>query len=228
MNRIHPRIWLWVIMALILAAAIGPALLVPPPSPSTLSPSLPTVPAETTLAPATDGSGESHQRQALPLSPAESIRPAPSTNPASPATSAAPSPAADGLPSALSAAQPAPATDVLAVQLAVLGPDRTRIWGPGTLSLPPEGRWGSSVLATLEAAQLAYQLAPGSRAFVTAIGGYANRGSSGWMYQVNGQVPMQGADQLQLQAGDRVIWWYSSRLSEDRPDWASLTGSRNP
>lgn len=47
--------------------------------------------------------------------------------------------------------------------------------------------------------------------YVAAIGGLAEKehgASSGWMYSVNGQVPMQSASSFTLKAGDRVSWFY--------------------
>lgn len=47
--------------------------------------------------------------------------------------------------------------------------------------------------------------------YVAAIGGLAEKehgASSGWMYSVNGQIPMQSASSFALKAGDRVSWFY--------------------
>ncbi len=38
--------------------------------------------------------------------------------------------------------------------------------------------------------------------------------SSGWMYSVNGEIPMVSADRYNLKAGDDVIWYFSRSMSE--------------
>jgi hypothetical protein len=45
--------------------------------------------------------------------------------------------------------------------------------------------------------------------YVDQIGRYANAGTSGWVFKVNGAMPPVGADQVQLKDGDTVLWYYA-------------------
>ncbi len=38
--------------------------------------------------------------------------------------------------------------------------------------------------------------------------------TSGWMYVVNGEIPSVSAEQYELHAGDRVVWYFSRSMSE--------------
>ena len=56
--------------------------------------------------------------------------------------------------------------------------------------------------------------------FVDCIKGICTKSlgpTSGWMYEVNGEVPMVSSDQYDLKAGDTVIWYFSRSMSE-KPD----------
>ena len=47
--------------------------------------------------------------------------------------------------------------------------------------------------------------------FISAIGGLAPGGAgpmSGWMFTVNGEMPMEGCDKIILQDGDVIEWTY--------------------
>jgi len=60
---------------------------------------------------------------------------------------------------------------------------------------------------------------------VVAVAGQRNKGQSGWMYKVNDEVPLVAASKRKLQEGDRVIWWYSTSISNPPPEWNSLKKS---
>src|SRR5918912_4302154 len=45
--------------------------------------------------------------------------------------------------------------------------------------------------------------------YVDQIGRYAAGGTSGWVFKVNGKMPPVGADQVQLQDGDDVLWYWA-------------------
>ena len=51
-------------------------------------------------------------------------------------------------------------------------------------------------------------------AYVTGIGGLTAGGSAGWMYKVNGVMPMTGAGNYTLQNGDTIVWGYVSSFSD--------------
>lgn len=46
--------------------------------------------------------------------------------------------------------------------------------------------------------------------YVSQVGKYAAGGASGWVFKVNGVSPPVGADQVQLQDGDVVLWYWAT------------------
>jgi hypothetical protein len=46
--------------------------------------------------------------------------------------------------------------------------------------------------------------------YVDQVGRYGGDASSGWVYKVNDASPPVGADKVQLQDGDRVLWYYAT------------------
>ena len=46
--------------------------------------------------------------------------------------------------------------------------------------------------------------------YVDQIGRYRAAGTAGWVFKVNGVSPPVGADQLQLEDGDRVLWYWAT------------------
>jgi hypothetical protein len=45
--------------------------------------------------------------------------------------------------------------------------------------------------------------------YVSQIGKYPASGSAGWVFKVNGVSPPVGADQVQLEDGDQVLWYWA-------------------
>ena len=55
--------------------------------------------------------------------------------------------------------------------------------------------------------------------YVRAIGGLAEKehgGHSGWMYSVNGAVPMTACSNYTLSDGDSVSWYYVTGLAPEK------------
>ncbi len=46
--------------------------------------------------------------------------------------------------------------------------------------------------------------------YVDQVGLYGGTGDSGWVFKVNDASPPVGADQVQLQDGDHVLWYYAT------------------
>ena len=84
----------------------------------------------------------------------------------------------------------------------------TTIYGPTQPMLDS----GPTALAALDAASLAgefyYHVNPGP--FVNQIGRYPGVGFSGWSYKVNGVAPPIAADQATINAGDTVLWYWTT------------------
>jgi hypothetical protein len=45
--------------------------------------------------------------------------------------------------------------------------------------------------------------------YVDQVGRYAAEGQTGWVFKVNGKSPPVGADQVRLQEGDTVLWYWA-------------------
>ncbi len=72
----------------------------------------------------------------------------------------------------------------------------------------------TTALAALESASMAgefyYHVQTTSFGpYIDQIGRYPAGGSAGWVFKVNGKSPPVGADQVALQAGDVVLWYWA-------------------
>ena len=85
-----------------------------------------------------------------------------------------------------------------------------------TLFAPQEATvTAGSALDALQQASLAgefyYHLTQSSFGkYVDQVGLYGGTGDSGWVFKVNDVSPPVGADQVQLQDGDHVLWYYAT------------------
>lgn len=86
---------------------------------------------------------------------------------------------------------------------------------------------GPNALDALEAASMSgefyyhVQVAPFGR-YVDQVGRYVAAGTAGWAFKVNGVSPPVGADQVVLQEGDRVIWYWAQFGIAGGPDTLHL------
>lgn len=108
------------------------------------------------------------------------------------------------------------------VGVAVVGKNREILYGPAEIELTAKNPWGFTALGALEATGLPYALSTRFPGLVENIAGQTNKGTSGWMYKVNEEVPMVPAGQKMLKPGDKVIWWYSSNIGSPAPRWEEL------
>lgn len=70
---------------------------------------------------------------------------------------------------------------------------------------------GSSVLVATEASEFEPVVEDSEYgSYVSALCGVKAEGSSGWVYTLNGESVMEGADACLLEDGDRVEWSYMS------------------
>jgi hypothetical protein len=74
---------------------------------------------------------------------------------------------------------------------------------------------GANALEALEAASIAgefyYHVTTTSFGpYVDHIGRYAATGTSGWVFKVNGVSPPVGADKVELEDGDVVLWYWAT------------------
>lgn len=123
---------------------------------------------------------------------------------------------------AVNAPAVSPAEEGCPVWLAVVGKNGEQLYKAGQVFIKKDNKWGINALGALEAAGISYVTSPVWPDFVYSISGQANSGVSGWMYSVNGDVPMHMADRHPVKAGDRVIWWYSNSMEQPQPRWDDL------
>lgn len=109
------------------------------------------------------------------------------------------------------------------VKMAVVGKQGKLLYPPSAVVVSELNFGGLTVLGTLEAAGLEYRMSSVYSSQVVSICGQENKGMSGWMYQVNGEIPMMAAGKKEIAPGDKIIWWYSENLNAPRPTWESLT-----
>ena len=79
----------------------------------------------------------------------------------------------------------------------------------------PRFEAGATPLAALEAASVLGEFyyhvtTTAFGPYVDHVGRYPAQGQSGWVFKVNGVSPPVGADQLQLEDGDRVLWYWAT------------------
>jgi len=111
------------------------------------------------------------------------------------------------------------------VEIAIIGKEGRIVYGPATVAVKENDRWGLTVLGALDTTGIEYNTSPTYAGFVISIAGQANKGMSGWMYKVNDEVPMAAASEKKIKPGDRIIWWYSESINTPSPTWESLEGN---
>ncbi|MDD4802134.1 MAG: DUF4430 domain-containing protein [Syntrophomonas sp.] len=75
----------------------------------------------------------------------------------------------------------------------------------------------TTVFDALAASGVPFEVSRRWPGMVESIAGLANKGQSGWMYQVNGETPLMAADKKTIASGDRIIWWYSQSVNSPPP-----------
>lgn len=114
------------------------------------------------------------------------------------------------------------------VDVAVVGDGGGLLFGPAKVTLSKDKYAQSDTpLGALDATGLNYKISA-FYCFVEEVAGLRNKGQSGWMYKVNGEIPMVAADEKKLKNGDRVIWWYSKGVGTPAPEWEDLDIKQNP
>jgi len=104
------------------------------------------------------------------------------------------------------------------VNIAVVGNNGQLLFGPGSVELAP----GATALDALAATGLDYATSRRYPDLVETIAGLSNKGQAGWLYQVNGEVPLVAASKKEVAANDRVLWWYSNSITDPVPSWEQL------
>ncbi|MGB9847515.1 MAG: DUF4430 domain-containing protein, partial [Desulfotomaculales bacterium] len=112
------------------------------------------------------------------------------------------------------------------VEVAVVGMSGELLFGPGRVTVTAKNRGGITPLGALDATGLPYTTSARWANFVESVAGQGNKGQAGWMYSVNGEVPLAAADQKKLKTADKIIWWYSRKINEPAPAWEELANKK--
>jgi hypothetical protein len=119
----------------------------------------------------------------------------------------------------------APAASAARVHVRVEGKTRT-IYGATAPTLDADNALGALDSASL-AAEFYYHVQQTSFGpYVDQIARYAAAGQTGWVFKVNGKSPPVGADQVKLQDGDSVLWYWAQFGAAGGPKTLALKKTR--
>lgn len=110
-----------------------------------------------------------------------------------------------------------PAEDSMTVYIAVVGKNNNLMYGPGAVTIAKD----ATAMKALQATGLS-TLTDSSNNMLIAIEDEMNFGSNGWMYKINGEKPWDVPLYIKVNAGDRIIFWYSTDPESDGPNWSEL------
>ena len=110
------------------------------------------------------------------------------------------------------------------VKILVVGMNGEILFGPGTVNVSASDQWGKTALGALHATGLSI-IVDQDKGFVKSVDGQANSGMNGWMYKVNGVVPMVASKDKLLSEGDEVVWWYSTDMASTGPDFSEIVST---
>jgi len=110
------------------------------------------------------------------------------------------------------------------VGLAVVGMNGELLYGPSNhVRVAETNRWGFTVLGALDASGIDYHTSTWAWGIlVDSIGGQANSGMAGWMYAVNGQIASTSPENCSINDRDKIIWYYSTSMDQEPPNWNDL------
>jgi len=104
------------------------------------------------------------------------------------------------------------------VDVAVIDASRRVLFGPEAVRLYATDEFGETAMGALDATGLSWEFQ--GHGFIYKINGVANEGMLGWKYAVNGVVPGVSSLDFDVDAGDRVLWWYATEAADEAaPDW---------
>ena len=72
---------------------------------------------------------------------------------------------------------------------------------------------------------ISYDASSGYMAAIDGLAEFDNGVQSGWMYKVNGNFPDYGADSVNVEDGDNIVWVYTSNMGTDVGDNSSASGN---
>ena len=118
----------------------------------------------------------------------------------------------------------------ISVNVYIVGQNGQMMYGPSLVTVNPNNQWGLTVLGALDAAVGSTQYTTTNTSYgVWVIGIYGELmqqgGTTGWIYTVNGVEGSVGPAVTPVYNGDRVLWYWSSSMSQEPPAWP---GSGSP
>ncbi|MDD3878771.1 MAG: S-layer homology domain-containing protein [Syntrophomonas sp.] len=113
------------------------------------------------------------------------------------------------------------------VSIAVVSKDGSLLYGPSSICLSSQDRFGLTAMGALNKTGLIWGFSEQWEGLIVKIAGEQNQGMSGWMYSVNSRVPGVLACEQSVSNGDRIIFWYSQDASASSPEWDCLGSGQN-
>jgi len=101
-----------------------------------------------------------------------------------------------------------PAADAARVHVRIEGKTRT-IFGATAPTLDAGNALGALDSASLAGEFYYHVQTTAFGPYIDQVGRYAAAGETGWVFKVNGKSPPVGADQVRLQDGDEVLWYWA-------------------
>jgi plastocyanin len=114
----------------------------------------------------------------------------------------------------------------ISVGVAIVGQNGQTMYGPSSVTVSPGNQWGLTVLGALDATGTHYATTSTDvGVWVANIDGEAMQqgGTAGWIFTVNGVESPVGPAVTNINNGDRVLWYWSSSMSQAPPTWPSGT-----
>ena len=117
-------------------------------------------------------------------------------------------------------------SQTVTVNIAVVGKGGNLLYGPGSVELSPNDRFGLTAMGALAKTGLSWEFSSQWPGLVVAIEGERNEGMNGWCYSVNGSMPSVLPGDCSVHQNDRIIFWYSTNAMSGGPKWEDLVSGK--
>jgi hypothetical protein len=107
----------------------------------------------------------------------------------------------------------------ISIYIAIAGKDSNLLYKPGSVRISPNSKYGLTAMSALDATGLSYELSNRNDGMVVSIAGQKNEGLNGWCGKVNSTPFWDVPKEIPVEAGDRIIFWYSLNADFEGPDW---------
>ncbi|HOV42794.1 MAG TPA: S-layer homology domain-containing protein, partial [Syntrophothermus lipocalidus] len=117
-------------------------------------------------------------------------------------------------------------SQTVTVNIAVVGKGGNLLYGPGSVELSPNDRFGLTAMGALDKTGLSWEFSSQWPGLVVAIEGERNEGMNGWCYSVNGSMPSVLPGDCSVRQNDKIIFWYSTNAMSGGPKWEDLVSGK--